>query len=143
MEFLPGRHWRGRHQEYQEQLLPGGLEPPEPPTDSSSLPSNRSEHQSETGREGGNSYVCLSYPWGNRSHSLSAEPLRKKFVTSICHLLTPQRDRRWRGQGSLSSLGWEVGGTREEPDWFFTLLGKKPGHVIWCVSFTWNPLGGM
>lgn len=36
--------------------------------------------------------------------------------------------------------------TREEgkkPDWFFTLLGKKPRHVIWYMSFTWNPLGGM
>lgn len=43
------------------------------------------------------------------------------------------RERCTRGEGKKG----------KNPDWFFTLLGKKPEHVIRCMSFTWNPPGGM
>lgn len=50
IEFLLGKHWKGKHQEYQEQLLLEGLGPQEAPTDSFSPSFIRSEHQHEEER---------------------------------------------------------------------------------------------
>lgn len=80
--------------------------------------------------------------------SLSTEPPGKKFVTFVCHPSTPQREKEvgmGGGRGVFSPLGgWRAHqGRREKPDWFLPFLDKKPVHVIQCISFTWNPLGGM
>lgn len=46
--------------------------------------------------------------------------------------------------GVFYPWGWgHTQGKKQQPYWLFPPLGKKPVHVIWRVSFTWNPLGEM